>query len=193
MADSKISALSSATTPMTGTEQVPIVQGGSTVKTTIQNMGCVLQSKTVLTNAQILTLHSVPVTLIAAPGAGLAIWPFGAYVTMNSAGGAYGAQNGSTDGITLAIGSSQLNAYLLNASPLTWNQMITSGEFASSYLTFPGNQIYSTNKLISASIDYNGGPFIVNQPLTVQAATNLTGGNAANTMTFIIPYIILVP
>lgn len=34
MADKKISALNSATTPLTGTEVLPIVQGGSTVKVT---------------------------------------------------------------------------------------------------------------------------------------------------------------
>jgi hypothetical protein len=39
MADTKISALSSATTPLDGTEQVPIVQGGVTKKTTTNRLG----------------------------------------------------------------------------------------------------------------------------------------------------------
>jgi hypothetical protein len=38
MANSKISALSSATTPLAGTETLPIVQGGVTVKTTVANI-----------------------------------------------------------------------------------------------------------------------------------------------------------
>lgn len=38
MADKKISQLSSATTPLTGTEQLAIVQGGSTVKATAQDI-----------------------------------------------------------------------------------------------------------------------------------------------------------
>jgi hypothetical protein len=38
MANSKISALTSATTPLAGTETLPIVQGGATVKTTVANI-----------------------------------------------------------------------------------------------------------------------------------------------------------
>lgn len=39
MADVKISALNSATTPLDGTETIPIVQGGETKKTNISNLG----------------------------------------------------------------------------------------------------------------------------------------------------------
>lgn len=38
MADKKISQLAAATTPLTGTEAVPIVQGGSTVKVPVSNL-----------------------------------------------------------------------------------------------------------------------------------------------------------
>lgn len=38
MADKKISALTGATTPLAGTEVLPIVQGGSTVKVSIANV-----------------------------------------------------------------------------------------------------------------------------------------------------------
>jgi hypothetical protein len=38
MADKKISQLSGATTPLTGTEELAIVQGGSTVKATAQDI-----------------------------------------------------------------------------------------------------------------------------------------------------------
>jgi hypothetical protein len=38
MADKKISALDSATTPLAGTEVLPIVQGGSTVKVAVSNL-----------------------------------------------------------------------------------------------------------------------------------------------------------
>lgn len=38
MADKKISALTSATTPLAGTEVLPIVQSGSTVKVTVNNL-----------------------------------------------------------------------------------------------------------------------------------------------------------
>lgn len=38
MADKKISALTGATTPLAGTEVLPIVQGGSTVKVSVANL-----------------------------------------------------------------------------------------------------------------------------------------------------------
>jgi hypothetical protein len=38
MADKKISALTAATTPLAGTEVLPIVQGGSTVKVSVDNL-----------------------------------------------------------------------------------------------------------------------------------------------------------
>lgn len=38
MADKKISALTAATTPLAGTEVLPIVQGGSTVKVSVNNL-----------------------------------------------------------------------------------------------------------------------------------------------------------
>jgi hypothetical protein len=38
MADKKISALTASTTPLAGTEVLPIVQGGSTVKVSIANV-----------------------------------------------------------------------------------------------------------------------------------------------------------
>jgi hypothetical protein len=38
MADTKISALSSATTPLAGTEVVPIVQSGATVKVSVTDL-----------------------------------------------------------------------------------------------------------------------------------------------------------
>lgn len=38
MADKKISALTGATTPLAGTEVLPIVQGGSTVKVSVENL-----------------------------------------------------------------------------------------------------------------------------------------------------------
>lgn len=38
MADKKISALTSATTPLTGAEQVPMVQSGTTTKSTVNDI-----------------------------------------------------------------------------------------------------------------------------------------------------------
>lgn len=38
MADTKISALTASTTPLAGTEVLPIVQGGATVKVSVANL-----------------------------------------------------------------------------------------------------------------------------------------------------------
>ncbi len=46
MADAKISALSSATTPLTGAEQIPLVQSGTTKKATASNVAAVANGPT---------------------------------------------------------------------------------------------------------------------------------------------------
>lgn len=52
MADKKISALTGATTPLAGTEVLPIVQGGNTVKVSVDNL---TTGKTVTANGLVLT------------------------------------------------------------------------------------------------------------------------------------------
>ena len=54
MADKKISALTAATTPLAGTEVLPIVQGGSTVKVSIANVtaGRDVNTKNVIATGQ---------------------------------------------------------------------------------------------------------------------------------------------
>jgi hypothetical protein len=60
MADKKISALSNATTPLTGAEQVPVVQSGTTVKTTVSDIrsGGVLQVVNATYSTQTLSTSS---------------------------------------------------------------------------------------------------------------------------------------
>lgn len=66
MADTKISALTSATTPLTGAEQVPIVQGGVSKKTTVSDIRTIdivktvtaVQSNTTTTPASITELEA---------------------------------------------------------------------------------------------------------------------------------------
>jgi len=66
MADVKISALSSATTPLSGTEVVPVVQSGVTYKTTVQSIANLAASGTVTSVAMSvptgLTVTGSPVT-----------------------------------------------------------------------------------------------------------------------------------
>lgn len=61
MADKKISALTAASTPLAGTEVLPIVQGGSTVKVTVDNLtaGKNISANTVTANAGLYSDGSV--------------------------------------------------------------------------------------------------------------------------------------
>ena len=62
MADLKISQLSAVTTPMAGTEQVPVVQSGSTKKATVADFLCGPLAQAYQSSAQ--TLTSATTTLI---------------------------------------------------------------------------------------------------------------------------------
>lgn len=72
----RISELPSATT-LAGTEYIPIVQNGATVKTTPADLQtydsiactCVKYASVDIPTAQVLTLNSAPVQIVAAPGA----------------------------------------------------------------------------------------------------------------------------
>lgn len=61
MADKKISALTGATTPLAGTEVLPIVQSGSTVKVSVNN----------LTTGKALSANSLAVTGSTSPASGV--------------------------------------------------------------------------------------------------------------------------
>lgn len=69
----KISALTAITPPLAGTEVLPIVQGGVTKKVTVDQLSKVHTVKISITSAQVLTLFSVPVLAVSAPGAGFHI------------------------------------------------------------------------------------------------------------------------
>lgn len=75
MADTKISALTAATTPLAGTEEVPIVQGGATVKAPAIALGAARWVTVSLSAEDIASLDSVPITLVEAPGAGKMLVP----------------------------------------------------------------------------------------------------------------------
>jgi len=72
MANVKISALPSAAA-LTGSEAVPIVQSGATVKTTTGAIGLLQKATVVIPGATLLALTDV--TVVAAPGAGKIINP----------------------------------------------------------------------------------------------------------------------
>lgn len=73
MANKKISALPVGTQPLARTAPIPTVQSGVTVKVHAEDVAGIYQSKVSIASADVLTLGSIPVLGIAAPGVGYAI------------------------------------------------------------------------------------------------------------------------
>lgn len=83
MADKKISALTAATTPLAGTEVLPIVQGGSTVKVAVSDLtagrSVAMQDLTIASTSGSgllsVTRTGIAGLVVAADGGGPLIWP----------------------------------------------------------------------------------------------------------------------
>lgn len=191
MADSKISALSSATTPLAGTELVPIVQGGSTVSVASNQLGVILKSVVTLTDAQFRGMHTTPITLVANPGAGLYVQPIFVLLKLDSTAGAYSAD--TTDGDSIFVSSGGLGFLdLANSTDL--------GNLLSSFITAGGIRhvvMPAVSEFSRFSTDFNATlPNFVttltgNHAMTISASAVFTGGNAANTLTVTSLYTIL--
>jgi hypothetical protein len=73
MADKKISALPGASTPLAGTEVLPIVQGGDTVKVAVSNLTAgraISATQLTLTTGNLIVISGKGVDFSATPGAG---------------------------------------------------------------------------------------------------------------------------
>jgi hypothetical protein len=73
MADTKISALPASTTPLAGTEVLPIVQGGATVKVSVANLTAgraVSATQMTLTTGNMIVASGQGVDFSATPGTG---------------------------------------------------------------------------------------------------------------------------
>ncbi len=158
-----------------------------------------LKATVTLTNAQILALPTTPITLIAAPGASLAIAPLhatvysktsaGAYTNINAAG-VLGVRFATSLGLGLSWipndtaitnGSTTLLSDLLGTttnkrSSLT-PQQGTEGRDDWGAVPFVEATTAFTNLALLVDVDNNGGG-------------NFTGGNAANTLIFVLYYFV---
>lgn len=192
MSNVKISELNGAAA-LDGTEEVPIVQGATTVKTTTQDIADLglLQSATVeLTDAQIKALPTTGIQIVAAPGENKLLLPVAAYIRgVTAAGGAY-----------------------TNIGDIGWNLIWEDGVFATSPLqpSFVGGentdmiqQFLIPNTYVSGVATFSGLAFtgdafdstnIINKPLVLKDSWNTgdyTAGNAANTLKVTVYYIIV--
>jgi hypothetical protein len=121
-------------------------------------------ARVTLTHAQILALNGTPVTMSDAPGANRVILPLTVCMVAGCAAGAYG----SNPNINILLGGVAINSV---AAGLTVAQNRVQAQAA----IFPSS-LFST---------------VANQPLVVQAASNNTVGNAANTLKIIVAYLIV--
>lgn len=74
MANSKISALTSATTPLAGTETLPIVQGGATKQVSVANLTAgraISATQITLTTGNLIVANGQGVDFSATPGTGI--------------------------------------------------------------------------------------------------------------------------
>jgi hypothetical protein len=73
MADKKISALTASTTPLAGTEVLPIVQGGATVKVSVANLTtgrAISATELTLTTGNLIVSNGKGIDFSATPGTG---------------------------------------------------------------------------------------------------------------------------
>jgi hypothetical protein len=117
MADVKISQLPAATTPLTGAEQVPLVQGGVTKRTTVLDLSASQTLQTVTSNGASTTINSL--------FNGANIGTFSGVPAVTSVGSTVGLAN-STNAVVLVAdawrGTSNNNINL-GASGYNWNNI----------------------------------------------------------------------
>lgn len=172
MADTKISALPASTTPLAGTEVLPIVQGGATVKVSVANLtaGRVISANGVAFPATA-SLSSDPNTLddyeegtwtpIDDSGAGLTFTsPFGYYTKVGDTVTAWGRVTYPTtaSGLTALVGGLPFTAANNNQPGAGFIRLTNSGRSDSlSIGAATTNVTFYSNLLAAATnVQYTG-------------------------------------
>ena len=120
-------------------------------------------ARVTLTHAQLLALNVTPITFSDSPGTNRIILPLQMCLIAGCAAGAYG----TNPVINISLGGVNLVGF---AAGLTIAQNRVSAQIGA----FPSN-LFAT---------------VQGQPLKIGAAAAITGGNAANTLKCVVPYII---
>lgn len=161
--------------------------------------GAVLSARRVLTNAEVLTLPTTPVEIVAAPGAGKMIYYVGGFVVIDNTAGVYGNVGNVNFGdpsltnpacFRMTLGAS--GAVMSVLAAIHW--LLTDGSSVG-FGTFPayvdefkgGSTVPADYKPMDAQSDYLTSA--ENLPLVMAAVNgtssslgNFTGGDPANTI-----------
>jgi hypothetical protein len=192
MADKKISALTAATTPLAGTEVLPIVQDGVTVKVAVSDLTAgraVSATQVTLSTGNLIVANGQGVDFSATPGTGtselLADYEEGIWTpTYVSSGATFGYTQ--QFGSYVKIGNLVYAQFYLNvtASGTTTNQVTISGlPFTNTTVNAPYEQgfggAWSSNvQPIAFTVDYNATTITIwkqNISPTVAIALNVVG------------------
>jgi hypothetical protein len=193
MADTKISALTASTTPLAGTEVLPIVQSGVTKQVSVTNLTAgraISATELTLTTGNLIVANGQGIDFSATPGAPGATsellndYEEGTWTPVLTFGGGGGVSGTFTGKYTKIGRAVNFSAYLeLSATGASTGAASISGlPFASSVvagysyylqnLTYTGTPLFSTDATTS-SIN-------VRQITALGAVTNLSNSNFAN-------------
>jgi len=136
----------------------------NTIKTLAIDEQVIKVASFTLTNAQIKTLSSVPLTLVAAPGEGYAVEFISAMLWLDYSGGALSAVTGN-----IRIG--------------TMNQ----GSFANTFISAVADRVVYSH----CGAENDAATYFVNTALTLKLASDPTGAGSTSTMKVKVSYRIL--
>ena len=176
MADKKISALTAASTPLAGTEVLPIVQSGSTVKVAVSNL---TEGRSVgAAKVNVNTSTEFGLVNVNSTGASDTLMTLGDFTTPGNSVGIYGRVNGSgvfsikTAGVAIRLSS---DASLANpVDILDGNVVIGTSGKGIDFSATPGT---GTSELLA---DYEEGTWT---PVISDGTNNATMG-ASNSGTY---------
>lgn len=161
MADKKISALTAATTPLAGTEVLPVVQGGATVKVAVSDLtaGRAIAASSI--NKVAITAPATASTLTIADGKTLA-------VNDNATLGTGGLTLGNSGGFTAAASkvltaNNSLTLAGTDATTMTFPTTSATIARTDAAQTFTGNQTLGTGNLVQGTAA-KGVNFTANTP-----------------------------